>query len=1004
MNIDRRQFFGFCSIAALARYRVYAKTMPHEALRDLIAPGHDAFPEEKVAMEVAAKLRAARPGRYYPLPGNLVRFEILEQASPPALKYRTGYYKMNWPAGDTTIQDTIDERVATASRPLFRDVTTVFAGTPSFREQLARGIPYWRARLDTASGIEVYGTKGIAVGDIDGDGVDEVFVCQPGGLPNRLYKYANGAMEDITERAGVGILDDTSAALLLDLRNTGRQDLVVLLSSGPILFLNEGGGRFRLRTDAFRFARAPQGTFTGLSGADYNRDGKVDLYACCYFYFQSEAQYRYPVPYHDARNGPPNFMFRNRLEKDGSGYFEDVTAECGLDENNNRYSFAASWCDYDAGGWPSLYVANDFGRNNLYKNEGGRFRDIAAEAGVEDIGPGMSASWFDYDGDGRFDLYVSNMWSDSGRRVTSSKAFKPAQASPELAEAYRRHTKGNSLYRNSGNGRFEETGAKEQVEIGRWAWASDAHDFDNDGSPEIFVTCGMTTNRSAEDAMGFFWRQVVANSPVDARESATYEDGWNALNQFIREDYGWSGREPNLFYARRNGHYVDCSGISGLDHADDGRAFAVTDFDGDGNIDLIVKNRLGPQVRVFQNDCADGRRAIAFVLRGTKSNRDAIGAVVEVDGQVKQVTAGSAFLSQHTKTLHFGLGEAGSAKRVRVHWPSGTQQELGALEAGYRYIVEEGSAPAERAPFKTARPLAVAKPLAVDNQPRLHTTWFMEPVPLPFPAKAPGLLVVENNDPVWAIFRRYLFDYRVDFKPPMFLLIGEDGKAWKIYAERPSAEEVHADMARIRPVGNNRPQLASLPYQGVYVMGAPGRDYFKLGAAFFWAGYPQYALPYLDEVARRAPENERALAAIAQIQLDAGHDDRAREAVRKLLAAPPRSAELADNLGLQFAKKGLYPDARDLFERAISIQRDHASAINNLGVLYLKMGQVNDAVAAFRYGIQAAPDYDMLYLNLGRVYIQSGDREKARGVMQQLLDRKPGDETARRAMRELDAR
>ncbi len=538
MKLNRREFAGLCSLAAMSGNRLAAEAMPYEASRDLIAPGHDAFPEEKTAMEVAARLQAARPGRYYPLPGNLVRFEIASTSKTGALEYRTGYYKMNWPAGDIAIQGIVGEQVVSAPRPLFRDITSaVFAHTPSFHEQLARGIPYWRARLDAASGIDLYGNKGVAVGDIDGDGVDEIYVCQPGGLPNRLYRYRNGAMEDITERSGVGILDDTSSALFVDLRNSGRQDLVVLTASRPVLFLNEGDGRFRLRADAFRFARNPQGSFTGMAAADYDRDGMLDLYLCCYVYFQSEAQYRYPAPYHDARNGPPNFMFRNRLQKDGSGFFEDVTAESGLDQNNDRFSFAGSWCDYDESGWPSLYVANDFGRNNLYKNDGGRFRDVAAEAGVEDIGPGMSASWFDYDGDGRFDLYISNMWSDAGRRIVSSKAFQPAQASPEIAEAYRRHTKGNSLYRNLGKGRFAETGARENVEIGRWAWASDAHDFDNDGSPEIFITCGMLSNRGDADAMGFFWRQVVANSPVDARETAAYEDGWNAINQFIREDY-----------------------------------------------------------------------------------------------------------------------------------------------------------------------------------------------------------------------------------------------------------------------------------------------------------------------------------------------------------------------------------------------------------------------------------------------------------------------------------
>src|SRR5205823_14270248 len=116
----------------------------------------------------------------------------------------------------------------------------------------------------------------------------------------------------------------------------------------------------------FRFRSQPHGTFTGMAAADYDLDGRVDLYLCTYIYFQSEDQYRYPVPYYDSRNGPPNFLFRNGLTADGGGFLEDVTASSGIDENNDRYSFAPVWCDFDGNGWPDLYVANDFGRNNLY--------------------------------------------------------------------------------------------------------------------------------------------------------------------------------------------------------------------------------------------------------------------------------------------------------------------------------------------------------------------------------------------------------------------------------------------------------------------------------------------------------------------------------------------------------------------------------------------------------------------------------------------------------------
>ena len=267
-----------------------------------------------------------------------------------------------------------------------------------------------------------------------------------------------------------------------------------------------------------------------MAAADYDRDGKLDLYLCTYVYFQSEAQYTYPVPYHDAQNGPPNFLFRNSLGDDGSGIFEDVTEPSGVNQNNNRFSFAPAWCDVEGKGWPDLYVANDFGRNNFYRNSGGRFRDAAAQSGIEDLGPGMSASWFDYDGDGKPDLYVGNMWSAAGQRVVASDKFAPSQGNG-FADAYRRHTKGNSLYRNKGDAVFEETTAGEGVHMGRWAWSSVGYDFDNDGSPEILIGSGMLSNVGKEDLMSFFWRQVVSESPQTARPSAAYESGWNALNQ-----------------------------------------------------------------------------------------------------------------------------------------------------------------------------------------------------------------------------------------------------------------------------------------------------------------------------------------------------------------------------------------------------------------------------------------------------------------------------------------
>ncbi len=189
------------------------------------------------------------------------------------------------------------------------------------------------------------------------------------------------------------------------------------------------------------------------------------------------------------------------------------TEESGMNDNNNRFSFAPAWCDFDGDGWPDLYVANDFGRSNLYRNRQGKFRDEAAAAGVENMAPGMSAAWFDYDGDGRPDLYVSNMWTAAGQRVVARRRVR---AGPRASRGVSQPYQGQFALPQHRRWPIRGGRPKEGVSMGRWAWCADGLDFDNDGSPEIFIATGMLTNSSEKDLDSFFWRQVVAKSPVTA--------------------------------------------------------------------------------------------------------------------------------------------------------------------------------------------------------------------------------------------------------------------------------------------------------------------------------------------------------------------------------------------------------------------------------------------------------------------------------------------------------
>ena len=376
--------------------------------------------------------------------------------------------------------------------PILADCTeSVFGTLESYQRQLKYGTGHWLAQLENRFSVFYFGHHGIALGDVDGDGLDDLYLCQPGGLPNRLYLHnPDGSVSDGSAEAAVDLLDYTGSSLLVDLDNDGDQDLVAGTLDQLLLFSNDGKGRFDLEVGDPRAARA-----LSLSAADYDRDGDLDLYLCRYFADRSqEGRYALPSPYYDAENGGSNILLRN----DGNWVFSDATAETGLSENNSRFSFAAAWEDFDNDGDLDLYVANDFGRNNLYRNDRGRFMDVARAAGVEDISAGMSVTWADYDRDGWMDLYVSNMFSNAGNRIAYQREFQE-ELGEDARTLYRRHARGNSLFENRGDGRFTDVSISSGTTMGRWAWASLFVDLNRDGWEDLLVCNGYITGERLDD-------------------------------------------------------------------------------------------------------------------------------------------------------------------------------------------------------------------------------------------------------------------------------------------------------------------------------------------------------------------------------------------------------------------------------------------------------------------------------------------------------------------------
>ena len=276
------------------------------------------------------------------------------------------------------------EEAVSPAGPLFADCTEAVLGhNPCYQQQLAYSMDYWSNRMLQ---VDTAGIQGCAVGDVNGDGLEDLYLCQSSWLPNRLFIHtADGRAVDRSAEAGVDWHESSHGALLIDLDNDGDQDLAISTAVALLLMENDGTGKFTLRHKAI----AARGALT-ISAADYDLDGDLDIFACVYTARALRRQIlAAPVPFHDARNGGPNVLLRN----EGEWQFDDVTREAGLEEEASRRSFAASWEDYDNDGDVDLYVVNDYGRNNLFRNDGGHFTDVAGVAGVEDQSFGMSGSW-----------------------------------------------------------------------------------------------------------------------------------------------------------------------------------------------------------------------------------------------------------------------------------------------------------------------------------------------------------------------------------------------------------------------------------------------------------------------------------------------------------------------------------------------------------------------------------------------------------------------------------
>jgi hypothetical protein len=369
------------------------------------------------------------------------------------------------------------------------DMTSRILGSlPAWHDSLKLGANHWIPRLPR---LKHRFQNGIAIGDLDQNGLEDVYLCQPEGLPNLLLlRQPDGSVTEAAAEFGINFRDNSTSALFADLDNDGDQDLAIAFRSPFDIFENVDG-KFH-----HRFNLPGAGQIFNIVAADPNADGLLDLFVCRYQNLDDQGRAPSAIPLHDAQNGGRNTLFKNL----GAWKFADITSEVGLDQNNNRWTMAAAWEDYDRDGDLDLYLANDYGRNNLYrcdtKPDGTmHFTDIAPETGTEDMTTSMGVTWADPNRDGRPDVYVSNMYSSAGRRVTTQKGFKkniPGSDQSHVA-AWQHAAMGNSLFQSQPDGSFLHASQAARVHKGLWSWGTVFADFNHDGWDDLLVANGFIT-------------------------------------------------------------------------------------------------------------------------------------------------------------------------------------------------------------------------------------------------------------------------------------------------------------------------------------------------------------------------------------------------------------------------------------------------------------------------------------------------------------------------------
>lgn len=516
----------------------------------------------------------------------------------------------------------------------------------------------------------------VSIVDFNNDGLPDLYLTNSrSGSHNALYlNLGEGGFRDVAGELGIADLNREGTGVSMgavwgDFDNDGFEDLFLYKWGRPELWRNERGEGFSRVENAGLPDWVNANTAVWL---DYNGDGLLDLFIGGYYHedvdlWNLTTTRIMPDSYEYATNGGRNWLLENR----GDGRFADVTEQAGL--TTRKWTLAAAAADLTGNGYPDLVIANDYGADEIFLNEGGRFRNVSEESGIGFIPKsGMSVAFGDIMNRGEFSIYVTNI-SEAGVLMQGNNLWVP----------FRRSDEGTIRYRNLAPGMG--------VEIGDWGYGGQFADLNNDGFLDLYVANGYVSDEPGTDYW-YDYAKVVGghrNVIIDAMN-------WPAMNGRT-----FSGYQNNKIWINDGaGRFREVAAAVGGMLNLDSRAVAFGDLDGDGSLDLIVANQNGP-VRIYRNHAREENDWISFHLEGTGSNRSAIGAALRLywstperggQVQVKTVAGGDAFSSQSQRPLHFGLGRDARIERAEIIWPSGIRQQIDRPEPNRAHRIREPGA------------------------------------------------------------------------------------------------------------------------------------------------------------------------------------------------------------------------------------------------------------------------------------------------------------------------